>query len=165
MAISAAPRLAASRTGTPSSLCLKMFSITTTEFETRIPTEVEIPIRVIILKLKPAICINTKVDMMDIGIESATIRVERKSCRKIKSIRPVKRIPNQILVKVSLTVDLIKSEVSLTILRLTPAGRSSSISGRFFLTSSDIVTTLASEALVKEICTIFWSKTFLGTSK
>jgi len=151
IAISAVPRLAASLTGVPSSLCLKMFSITTTEFETKIPTEVDIPIKVIILKLKPAICIKTKVEMMDIGIESATIRVERRSCRKIKSIRPVKRIPNQILEKVSLTVDLIKSEVSLTILRLTPAGRSSSMAGSAFLTSSDIVTTLASEALVRDI--------------
>ena len=76
MAISDVPFDALSILLCPSDLWRKMFSSTTMELVTRIPTAVDSPMRLMIFSEKPAIFMNKNVDTIDIGIDSATMIVD-----------------------------------------------------------------------------------------
>ncbi|KAF5043809.1 hypothetical protein DSECCO2_498370 [anaerobic digester metagenome] len=144
----------------PISLWRNMFSITTTELVTRIPTAVENPVRVSIFSVNPAICRKIKVEMIEIGMDNATIRVLRQSCRKSSKINPVSRIPIQIVLRVSATVERVNSLSSRITFNWALAGRVFCSSGRAWRTSSAMFTTFPSELLVIEIRTTLSSVLF-----
>ena len=75
--ISAVPCDALSLRSSPMDLCRKIFSSTTMELVTRIPTEVESPMRLRIFSENPESFMKRNVEMMDMGMESATIIVDR----------------------------------------------------------------------------------------
>ncbi len=131
-----------------------MFSMTTTEFVTKIPTDVENPVSVSILSVKPNEFKKIKVDIMEIGIESATMNVLLRSCKNKSKINPVSKIPSQIVVMVSLTVALVKALSSRITFKPASGGKSSRKSGRSLCTSSAMLTTLPSELFVMEMRTI-----------
>ena len=79
--ISLRPSRAAVRLSLPISRCRLMFSKTTIESSTRIPTTNESAMSVIILSEKPATYINKNVGMMDEGKATNTNNDERKLCR------------------------------------------------------------------------------------
>jgi hypothetical protein len=99
------PDKAASLLLFPIYLCLKIFSSTTIEFDTRTPTAVDNPIKDSILKENPIACITINDEIIDVGIDKATMKVERKSCKNKKRTHPVNNTPKIRLVIVSLTDD------------------------------------------------------------
>ena len=107
----------------PISLCLKIFSRTTIEFATKIPTEVESPISDITFSEKPEKSKSKKVEIIENGIDSAAINVDLKSCKKNNNTRAVSRTPKAILVRVSSTEALINTDLSFTKSNFTPGGR------------------------------------------
>ena len=86
--------------------------------------------------------------MMEVGMAIATIKVERRSCRKKSSTNPVKMIPRITLLMVSLTVLSIKRDESSTITSCEPAGSSALMAGISFFTVLAISTGFPSEVLI-----------------
>jgi len=102
-AISDVPLSAASFRPSPSPLNRKMFSKTTTEFVTRIPTAVDKPMRVMMLSENPETWRRRKVETIENGMARATMMVDRISWRKKNKTNPVNRIPRMMLPRVSST--------------------------------------------------------------
>lgn len=71
-----------------------MFSSTTIESSTRMPTQSVMPIKDIMLNVKPARYMTKNVDMSDVGIAIMTAAVERQPRRNRKSTRPVVMRPS-----------------------------------------------------------------------
>ena len=86
----------------------------TTEFITRTPTAVEIPIRDMTLSENPIALSAMKVGRIERGMVTATIIVERKEWRKNSRIMAVKPIPIRMLDIVSFTVFWVTDAVSVT---------------------------------------------------
>ena len=84
--ISAAPPIQASRPRLlPSALWVKMFSSTTMELSTIMPTPMAMPPRLIMLSVMSSICMSKKTEMMHTGMETAMTRVAPPSRRKKSS--------------------------------------------------------------------------------
>ena len=76
-AISVVPSTAASAGVLPKRICRMMFSRTTIEFVTRIPTVIPRAIRVMILSVKPAKSTSRKVAITEVGMATAATTVIR----------------------------------------------------------------------------------------
>ena len=87
--ISLRPLTAASRGPSPICRWRKMFSSTTIESSTRMPTVRVSPIRLIMFRLKPRKYMTPSVAIRLVGIASSTISVLRKVCKNTNSTRPV----------------------------------------------------------------------------
>ena len=94
MPISIRPVTAASFASSPLARWRWIFSKTTIESSTRIPTQSVIPMSDIILKEKPAMYMTKNVEMSDVGIAMMTDAVERQPRRKKKSTSPVVMSPS-----------------------------------------------------------------------
>ena len=68
-----------------------MFSSTTIESSTRMPTVSVSPIRLIMFRLKPRKNITARVAIRLVGIASSTISVLRNVCRNSRRTRPVRK--------------------------------------------------------------------------
>ena len=94
LATSLAPSTEAVMASSPYSLRLrKMFSRTTTELSTIIPTPRASPPRVMRLRVRPPSSRSAKVATMEIGIEAAMTSVLRKLRRKKSSTKIAKPLP------------------------------------------------------------------------
>ncbi len=71
-----------------------MFSSTTIESSTRIPTTSASASRVIVFSVNPNAQMGRKVAIIDVGIASATMKVARPLCRKTKIITTTRKIPS-----------------------------------------------------------------------
>ncbi len=80
-AISPVPRSAAAEGSSPSCTRRIMFSNTTMEFATRIPTEIANPISDIKLRVNPANSTSVNVAIMEVGIETAAMTVPFQLCK------------------------------------------------------------------------------------
>ncbi len=96
-------------------------------------------------------------EIIEVGIDSATINVDRISCRKRSRTKPVNNTPRYTLLIVSSMLLFTKTDSSFTILRLHPFGRDAWISGITLLIASATLTTFPSELLIIPILTIFSS--------
>ena len=94
MPISVRPFSAASSGASPICRWRTMFSSTTIESSTRMPTQSVMPIRDIMLKVKPARYMTKNVEISDVGIAIMTAAVERQPRRNRKSTRPVVMRPS-----------------------------------------------------------------------
>ena len=94
MPISVRPFSAAVAGVSPSFRWRTMFSSTTIESSTRMPTQSVMPISDIMLKVKPARYMTKNVAMSEVGIAIMTAAVERQPRRKKKSTRPVVMSPS-----------------------------------------------------------------------
>ena len=92
-ATSLAPAIAAFLGGTPSLLILKMFSITTMELSTSMPTATARPDSDIILSVTPEKYISTRAKVILIGMLRIVINVGFISLRKISSITTANSAP------------------------------------------------------------------------
>ena len=94
MPISLRPFSAATSGCSPICRCRTIFSSTTMESSTRIPMHRVMPIRDIMLKVKPAMYITKKVAIREVGIATITAAVERQPRRNRKSTSPVVHRPS-----------------------------------------------------------------------
>ncbi len=94
MPTSRAPSTAAFMGGRPRSRWRWIFSSTTMESSTILPMPSVSPPRVITLMVMPLKCMSTKVDMMEIGIDRAIMRVERAEERNMKMISTASMPPS-----------------------------------------------------------------------
>src|SRR5438034_11183870 len=99
-----------------------MFSRTTIESSTRMPTVSASPIKLMKLKLIPSRLITPKVEIRLVGIASSTMTVLRKVCRNTSSTRPVRRTASTSSCCTSETLFLIYGAESQTSARVTPPG-------------------------------------------
>ncbi len=90
---SSAPSPAASSADFPSSLCLKMFSITTIALSTSIPTPSANPPSDIMFIDSPPKYMNVKTTMIDIGMLNVTIAEALKFLKNTKSTRKASTPP------------------------------------------------------------------------
>ncbi len=94
------PFIAASFLPSPSSLCLNIFSITTIEASTSIPTPRAIPARVIMFRVYPKAYITVNVIITESGMESETTKVGRRFKRNINIITAASNAPRRAFQKV-----------------------------------------------------------------
>src|SRR5262245_28766118 len=88
--ISRAPSMAALSRLLPASACRYMFSSTMMASSTTIPTDSDSPSSVKVLSVNPQKYITAKVPMMEVGMESSTLKVEEREPRKSQQTSPVR---------------------------------------------------------------------------
>ena len=89
-----APATAAFFAGTPIRLSLNVFSITTIELSTSIPTAMARPDNEIIFRVTPEKYISANANIMLIGMESSVIKVGLISLKNKNNIITAKRAPH-----------------------------------------------------------------------
>ena len=129
-----------------------MFSITTMELVTSVPTDVPSASSVNILNVKPHICITQNDTTIDTGIDTATMKVERTSCRNANRIAAVRITPITMLLHASSTDALMKLPESRTHCSFMPEGSSRS---RLIRSTSARTLSITRTALESPFFTIF----------
>ena len=99
-----------------------MFSMTTIELVTSVPTEVPSARSVNMLKVKPHSSIAQKETTMETGIEITTMMVDRTSWRNAKRISAVSTTPRKMLFQASSTEARMKAPESRTHSSFMPPG-------------------------------------------
>ena len=141
--ISLRPLTAASRGPSPFWRWRKMFSRTTIESSTRMPTVSVSPIRLIMFRLRPRKNMTPRVAIRLVGIASSTISVLRKVCRNSSSTMPVRNTAWVSSRWTSLRLLRVKIDVSSEIVMCTSPGSSGCSWAMLFLILSAVSTVLA----------------------
>jgi len=113
--ISEVPNSAASRRGSPSSMCRNTFSSTTIASSMSMPTESERASSVIMFREKPSASSTMKVPMIDVGMATAEMSVLVRFRRKKKMTSTANRPPTTRWKRTSATECSMYSEVSVAI--------------------------------------------------
>src|SRR5215813_9128700 len=147
MPISERPLIAASFGSSPRWRWRAIFSSTTIESSTRMPTVRARPIRLMKLNVMPSSIMTPNVEIRLVGIASKTITVLRNVWRNTSSTRPVSNTASIRLFWTSLTLSLMYGAESHTSRTESPLGNLLCSSGSALVTALDTATVLALDVL------------------